>query len=482
MTKYFLLLLFPLSALAQPVQKNTEDKIKLVENSLVPSVIYGDSIIKHNLEERMKETHIKGLSIAVIQHYQVVWAKGYGWADEEEKRKVTPTTRFQAASISKSLNSLGVLKLVQEGKLDPEADINNYLKGWTFPYDSTAKNKKISTYNLLSHTAGLTIHGFPGYKRTDSIPSLPQILDGKRPANTKAVRSYTEPGKSFEYSGGGTTISQLLVTSITGRDYAEYMQKEVLTPLGMTNSSYRQPPTDTSVVATGYYQNGKPVQGKFHVYPEQAAAGLWTTPTDLAKYIIECQLAWEGKSGKVISSKWMQKRMTAYIDSGVGLGLFLENRAGLKYFNHNGGNEAFLSTYWGSFKDGNGVAIMINGEDFSVITELLNSVATVYEWKGFFTPTMKKLVKMPADSLKQFTGDFLMGKDTLTIVSCDGGLCIQKNRDSNNQLQLYYSGGMTFSAKEVSNTDFIAIRNASGKIEALELRQYGSITRLPRIE
>jgi CubicO group peptidase (beta-lactamase class C family) len=260
------------------------------------------------------------------------------------------------------------------------------------------------------------------------------------------------------------------------------MQKEVLTPLGMTHSSYRQPPADTSVLATGYYKNGKPVQGKFHVYPEQAAAGLWTTPTDLAKYIIECQRAWEGKSEKVISPQWMQKRMTAYIDSGVGLGLFLENRSGLKYFNHNGGNEAFLSTYYGSFKDGNGVAIMINGEDFTVITELLNSVATVYEWKGFFIPNIKKLFAIPADSLKQFTGDYLMGKDTLSIVSCEGGLCIQQNRDTSNQFKLYFSDEATFSAKEVSNADFKAIRNAAGKIEALELRQNGRITRLPRIE
>ena len=481
MKKLLLLLLFPLYVFSQNGQKIIDDKIRLVENSLSPSVVYGDTIIKHKLEDRMRDTHIKGLSIAVIRNFKIEWAKGYGWADEGENRKVTITTRFQAASISKSLNSLGVLKLVEQGKLDPEADINKYLEGWQFPYDSLAANKKINTFNLLSHTAGLTIHGFPGYNRTDTIPTLQQILDGKHPANTKAVRSYTAPGKIFEYSGGGTTITQLLVTSITGRDYAAYMQEEVLKPLGMNNSSYRQPPTDSSTLATGYYKDGKPVKGKYHVYPEQAAAGLWTTPTDLARYIIECQLALEGKSNKVVSQAMMQKRMTSYIDSAVGLGLFLETRGGLKYFNHNGGNEAFLSTYYGSLKDGNGVAIMINGEDFTVINELLNSVAIVYDWKGFYTPNIKKLVTLSADSLPQFTGDYLLGKDTLTIISCKEGLCIQQNRDTTNQFKLYFSDHMIFSAKEVPNADFRAIRDAEGKIEALELTQNGRIRRLPRI-
>jgi CubicO group peptidase (beta-lactamase class C family) len=171
MKKWLFLLFVPFSLCAQENQKNKEEKIRQVENSLFPAVIYGDSLTYHNLEQRMKETNIKGLSIAVIINYKVEWAKGYGWADEGEKRKVTPETRFQAASISKSLNSMGVLKLVQQGKLDPEADINNYLKGWKFPYDSVSKNKKITTYNLLSHTAGLTIHGFP-----DIIEKTPFLL------------------------------------------------------------------------------------------------------------------------------------------------------------------------------------------------------------------------------------------------------------------------------------------------------------------
>ena len=480
MKKLLFLLLAPFSLFAQENQKNKEEKIRQVENSLFPPVIYGDSFTYNNLEKRMKETHIKGLSVAVIINYKVEWAKGYGWADEGEKRKVTPETRFQAASISKSLNSMGVLKLVQQGKLDPEADINNYLKGWKFPYDSVSKGKKINTYNLLSHSAGLTIHGFPGYNRKDSIPTIPEILDGKRPANTEAVRSDMPPGVKFDYSGGGTTISQLMVTSITGRDYTSYMKDEVLLPLGMLNSSYQQPPGDTNWLATGYYRDDKPVDGKYHIYPEQAAAGLWTTPSDLCKYIIECQLAYEGKSSKVLNREMMQKRLSFYVDSTIGLGVFLQTRGGLKYFNHNGGNEAFLCTYLGSFKDGNGVVVMINGEDFSIINEVVNSVGTVYGWKDFYTPNKKKLINLPKDSMSQFIGDFILDKDTLNVVACGSGLCIEQNHA--NPYKMYFSEPDKFSVMEVGNADFTAIRDASGKIEALELLQNGRKMRLPKIK
>ena len=481
MKKTLFLFLLPITVSCQSIDPAIQAKINAVENSLAPSVIYGDTIPKWNIEKRMKETGIRGLSIAVIHDYKIEWAKGYGWADVEGNRKVTTDTRFQAASISKSLNSLGILKLVEIGKLDPEADINNYLTTWKFPYDSISKNKKIATYDLLSHTAGLDIHGFPGYKRKDTLPTIQQILDGKRPANTKAVRSLFEPKQKFKYSGGGTTITQLLLTSVTGSNYADWMQKNVLRPLGMNNSSYEQPPTDTADLATGYHGNGIAVAGKYHIYPEQAAAGLWTTPADLAKYIIECQLALEGKSKKVLSPAMMKKRLTPYIDSAAALGVFIENRKGQYYFNHNGGNEAFLCTSYGSMKGGNGVVIMINGETFAVISELLNSVATVYDWKGFYDPSFKKTVTVPRDSLQQYLGNYLLMKDTITILFCGDDLCIQQNGEPKPGYKMLFSDFRNFSIREVPNAAFTVIRDAEGKVEALELKQGDFNTQLPKI-
>lgn len=480
-SKLLLLLLLPCSIFAQTFSKEVQEKINKVENSLSPTTIYGDTIPRGNIEMRMKETKTKGLSIAVINNYTIEWAKGYGWADEGEQRKVSTDTRFQAASISKSLNSMGIFKLIEQGKLDPEADINNYLTSWKFPYDSLSKNKKITTYNLLSHTAGLSIHGFPGYKADDKLPTVAEVLDGKKPANTKAVRSQFAPGTKFQYSGGGTTISQLLLTNITGQDYAAYMQAEVLTPLGMTNSSYQQPPPTGVDLATGYYDNGKPVKLKYHVYPEQAAAGLWTTPTDLAKYIIECQLAYEGRSQKVISPAMMKKRLTPYFDSTFALGVFIENRNGTKYFNHNGGNEAFVCTYYGSLEGGNGVIIMENGENFGLISEILNSVAQVYNWKGFYTPKFKKVVTVPKDILQQYAGNYQLGKDTLNVKFIGNDLVLQQNGQPSNGFKMIFSDNNSFSVSEEPSAAFKVLRNAEGKVDALELKQNGGTMRLPKM-
>lgn len=480
MFKWLFFFLLPLGVFAQQNGKDLLKTITAVENSLAPNIIYTDSTPSWSLEERMRKYAIKGLSIAVIRNYKLEWAKGYGWADSEENRRVTTDTRFQAASISKTINSLGILKLVERGRLDPLADVNSYLKGWQFPYDSISRNKKINTYQLLSHSAGLGIHGFPGYKRTDPLPTIYQVLDGQRPANTQAVRSIYEPGKAFEYSGGGTTITQLLLTSITGRDYAEFMQKEVLDPLGMYNSSFRIPTSDTTKLASGYYSDGRRVEGKFHVYPEQAAAALWTTPSDLAKYIIECQLALEGKSAKVISPTMMKKRMTPYIDSVIALGLFLDRR-GVGYFSHNGGNEAFLCTHYGSLKDGDGVVVMINGENFAVINELVNSVARVYGWKDFYKPEFRKLVKLPAKERDLYLGKFQLMKDTLTVLRCGEEICIHQSGQTGNGYTMLFSDKDNFSILEVSNVLFKAIRNEKDEVVSLALKQGGKDVILSRI-
>lgn len=474
MKKALLFLMLPVALHAQVKDPSLAERILKVETSLTPNIIFGDSVLpNHKIEECMKEHHIKGLSIAVIRNGKLDWAKGYGWADEAEHRPVTTTTRFQAASISKSLNSLGILKLVQQGKIDPEADINNYLNGWKFPYDSLSKGKKIDLNELLSHTAGLTVHGFAGYERTDSIPSIVQILDGKRPANSAAIRSAFEPGLRHEYSGGGTTVSQLMLMSVTGKRYEEYMQKEVLAPLGMTHSSYAQPNPDTAELATGYYTNGKSVPGKYHVYPEQAAAGLWTTPSDLAKYIIECQQAWAGKSSKVLSPELMRKRLTPYIDSNAALGCFIIHRGGDTYFNHNGGNEAFLSTSYGDLTNGNGVVIMINGEDFNMISELLNSVCRVYDWKGFYKPEFRKRIELTRDQSNALLGNYTLDKDTFQLKACDGGLCFNPPGDGGMNYHMIFSETDQFSVLEAPEARFQVLYDDRKNVSGLEMKQRG---------
>jgi CubicO group peptidase (beta-lactamase class C family) len=311
-----LLLFIHVAAVAQ---NSTQDKIKVVENGLVGNVqIEGEK--SWNILDRMAYYKIPGLSVAVIHNYKIVWAKGYGFANDSAKIPVTDKTLFQAASISKSLNAVGVLKLVQDKKLDLNTDINTYLSSWRFTYDSLSKGKKVTMAMLLSHSAGLNVHGFEGYEPGAPLPTIVQVLNGEKPANSPRVKSMFEPGLRDEYSGGGITISQMIVMDITHMPYADYMKRAVLKPLGMNNSTYAQPANDVNqaLLATAYTVDRKPVRGSYHIYPEQAAAGLWTNPTDLAKYIIESQLAYEGKSAKVLNQETTKTRLSVFAGKNAG--------------------------------------------------------------------------------------------------------------------------------------------------------------------
>ncbi len=433
-----------------------EEKIRQVEEHLGLVKFRVEGMKDFTIADRMAHYHIKGLSIAVVHHYKIEWAKGYGWADSAERRPVTPETLFQPGSISKSLNALGVLKLVQDKKIDPDADINTYLRRWKFPYDSVSHNKKITVTHLLSHTGGLGVHGFPGYLKGDTLPTLPQVLDGLPPANTAPVRAVFEPGLKFSYSGGGTVISELMAMDVTGLPYDEYMARQVFEPIGMSSSFFTQPPPAAKWqrLATGYTSLGKEVKGKYPILIEQAAGGLWTTPGDLCRYIIEMQLSLKGKSNKVLSQAMTKKMLSPYLDEGNGLGVFVEDHNGNKYFQHAAGNQGFSGQYYGSFKDGNGVAIVVNSDDGQgLIQELVQQVAQVYKWPGFYRkeePVIKKTIVVP-DSLMDIYAGAYRQNDAITTISRNGH-------------QLYYQAGpKAWSMYFTSDSTFMNLESLSEK-------------------
>jgi CubicO group peptidase (beta-lactamase class C family) len=390
----------------QQHSKTVNEKIAQVETSLSRGLVIDGKWF--SLADRMKHYNVAGLSVAVIDNYQIVWAKGYGYADKKEDRKVTTSTLFEPGSISKSLNAVGILQLAQQGKLDLYQDINQYLSNWKFPYDTVSHGKKITTAQLLSHTAGLTVHGFPGYQRDSAIATVTDILDGRAPSNTEAVRSYTEPGKEHRYSGGGTVITQQMLTDITKQRYEHYIYEHVLRPLGMTNSSYNQPPaaSQRKNLATGYKKNGNEVPGKYFVYPEKAAAGLWTTPTDICKYILEMQQAYQGKSSKLLNQEMVKLHITPYKNN-VAMGTFIQDRHGENYFDHTASNEGFSGLFIGGLTNGKGAAIFVNSDDASVAFELVNSIAQVYNWKGFSRPAQITTVPVHDTITSKYIGEYI---------------------------------------------------------------------------
>jgi len=476
---FFLLIVSTIAARAQKpnYSKEIEARIKKVENNLGGWVKIQDST-GWNILNRMACYHVNGLSIAVIHNYKVEWAKGYGWADTAGRVPVTVSTLFQPASIGKSINAVGMMKLVQDGKLDLNRDINDYLKRWKFPYDSVSRGKKITTIALLSHTAGLSVHGFDGYKWGQALPNIIQVLNGEPPANSPAVRSLFEPGIKFEYSGGGYEISELMAEDITGVPYARYINSTIFKQLGMRHTFYYPGLTNEAKknLATAYRFDGAAIGCKYHIYPENACgAGLWSTPTDMAKFIIELQLSLQNKSNKILSATTTRQMFIPQVEKNNAPGFFIEQRGGGTYFHHDGLNEGFTSDYYASMKDGNGVVIMANTDYASsqdIRTEIINSVAAVYGWKGFYTPVVKKEAVVPDSVLKTYCGKYKFRDDldqTVTVFFKNGHLWFH---DSSSPVPwlMHFTNHTDFFFHEVMFNIHSFTKDANGKVDGFMIK------------
>lgn len=337
--------------------------------------------LRLSLQKLMELYKVPALSIAVIDNFQIAWAKAYGVIETGSVAPVTPRTLFQAGSISKPVAAAGALFLVEQGKVSLDEDVNRKLTSWKVPENEFTKTEKVTLRRLTSHTAGLTVHGFPGYDVNDPVPTLVQIFNGEKPANTAPIRVDLVPGTQVRYSGGGVTIEQQLMMDVTGKPFPALMHEIVLGKIGMTNSSYEQPlpPSLAARTATGTYADGRSVHGRWHIYPEMAAAGLWTTPTDLSKFAIEIALSKHGKSNRVLSEKMTREMLTPVLED-AGLGFFLD-KANPGQFGHNGADEGFQALLTMNAESGNGVAIMANSDNgIAVAGFLLHSVYSEYAW------------------------------------------------------------------------------------------------------
>jgi CubicO group peptidase (beta-lactamase class C family) len=382
--------------------QDAAEQIRQIETGLLRRVqIKGQPVQTFTIAERMKYWHVPGASVAVISDGVVTWAKGYG-VRELGGSAVTPETLFQAASISKTGSAMTALRLVELGKLSLDEDVNLKLRIWTLPASEVMQGEKVTLRRLLSHTAGITVHGFPGYAHGEPVPTLPQILNGVKPANTDPIRVDIKPGTQWRYSGGGYEIIQQLVQDVTGKHFEEVTEELVLRPLEMTHSSYQQPLPERlwANAATAYNSGGSAISGKWHVYPEQAAAGLWTTPSDLAKVILEIQ-----KPSRVLTQKTVDLMNTPLLDH-YGLGLQLSNTDHQTAFSHGGANEGFRCMLWGYRESGRGAVVMTNGDNGAQLAqEILASIAHSYNWPDF-KPAEKAVVAIPAEKLAIFAGTY----------------------------------------------------------------------------
>jgi CubicO group peptidase (beta-lactamase class C family) len=360
-----------------------EARIARVIGGLHPgSAPEGEPLVDHTLQERMAHYGVPGVGIAVIHQGRIDWARGYGVAEAGTRRPVTPETLFQAASISKPLTAMAALRLADEGRLELDADVNDHLTSWKLQDNEFTGDQKVTPAHLLSHTAGLTVPGFRGYAAGQAVPSLQEVLEGAPPANSDPIRVGNVPGDDWSYSGGGYCVVQQLMEDVTGRSFPELMDSLLLEPLGMSDSTFHQPiPLDLAQdAALGHGSTGEVVPGGWHTYPEMAAAGLWTTPSDLARFAMGVQESVGGGTGAVLSPEMAAQLVTPRYGN-FSLGLVVRDEGANRWFTHNGGNEGYRCLMFAYVEAGDGAVVMTNSDNgMELASEIISSIAREYSW------------------------------------------------------------------------------------------------------
>ena len=409
-----------------------------LEQSLAPAVQLRDSVPRRfSLRERLAHHRVPGVSVAVMQAGRVTLAQGWGVADVTTGRRVDSTTLFQAASISKPLAALTALSLVERGDLHLDAPINEVLTSWRVPAAEQQRDTLVTLRRLLAHTAGTSVSGFPGYRtasRDDAVtlPSNVDVLEGR--GNTAAVRVVRDPGSGFSYSGGGYTIVEQAIEDRTGRPFADVVAERVLGPSGMTRSTFAQPLPRArwSEAAHAHDATGAPVPGAWHDYPEQAAAGLWTTPADLLRLGAHLAAVWRGEETDGVGPPATLREMFVHRGEepgfeSYGLGFGITGAQGTLSFGHNGGNEGFLSIWVVYPARGEGVAVMTNGaRGFALAQEIVRGVAAQLGWPAFGSE-VRAARALDASVLAAYAGTYARddGGLTVTLAVDAGGLRVR---------------------------------------------------------
>lgn len=391
-----------------------------VERHLRPPVIRrGDR--PFTIADRLRQYDVPGVSVAVIRRGRIAWARGWGVRDLVSCAPVTPETAFQAASISKVVTAMVALRLAEQGRIDLDRDVDDTLRSWRLPHDPRLAPGGVTLRQLLSHTAGLGVHGFAGYARGAPLPTPVEIVDGTAPANTPAVRSVLPAGGQFSYSGGGYVVAQLALSDASGLPFAELARREVLGPLGMSRSAFAMPPSDAirADMASGSV-GGKPLPGGFKLYPELAPAGLWTSAGDLARVIVDLQASASGRRGHRLSPAMTRQMMTPIKDNwGLGLALYGGARARFMHDGVNEGYESFMIAYAGG---GDGIVVLTNGGDgHRLIGEIVRAVATDYGWPEIAAPAAEERRLSPAE-LSRVAGRFEGGDLKVDLEARPDGL------------------------------------------------------------
>jgi CubicO group peptidase (beta-lactamase class C family) len=335
-----------------------------------------DGVQQVSLDQALALLNIASVSLALIDRGEIAFARAYG-------EGATPATLYQAASLSKFVASVGALRLVEQGKLQLDTDVNDTLTSWRVPSNAFDATHKVTLRGLLSMTAGIDVPGFLGYAVGAPIPTLTQVLDGAPPANSDPVSVVAVPGSAYHYSGGGYEIAEALLQDVTATPFAALMRELVLAPAGMNDSGFTQPlPASLEAkAASGHLADGSELPGRWHVFPELAAAGLWSTPTDLAKLLLQIGQAWRGESHIFLEPDTAREMLKRQNGGPYGLGAAVAGDGAalvLMKRGQNVGYQGYLILYPAT---GQGLVVMTNSDNASKLAEaLITRAADLYGW------------------------------------------------------------------------------------------------------
>ena len=367
----------------------------------------GAAPTRWTIEERMAHHGVPGVSVAILQDGEVVWAKGYGVRKAGTSNPVDSQTVFSVGSLSKTGAGMTVLKLVADGVLDLDTDVNTYLKRWKVPESDLAKDTPLTLRGLLSHTAGLNVHGFADFNPGEDLPDVVQILNGSGPAKNDPVKIIHAPGTTYDYSGGGTTVAGLAAADAGGASFPDVARQRVFTPLGMARTTFVVPlPEDYGNIAYAHDDKGAltALPRGYHSFPETAASGLWTTPTEYATMLGALIASYHGKKGAFLPQALAIDALTPVSPSPHGLAPRIYGEAKARRMNHSGANDSYRALYDVDIETGDGAVIFTNGSNGGALHgEIMRAMSDAFGWNNF--PEALG-VALPADHLRRFTGKY----------------------------------------------------------------------------
>ncbi len=391
-----------------PTPEQEASRFALEQGLLPVFTLQGQPLPAMSLTQRMQDYRIPGVSIAVVQNNSLAWAQAYGVTDAISKQPVTTETQFQAASVSKLLTAVAAMTLVQDGKIGLDEDVDLRLKSWHFPTNEFTASQPVTLRRLLSHSAGVNVPNFPGYAVEEPLPTLRQILNGEPPAKTPPIEVQALPGSAWQYSDGGYAIAQQLLEDLNSQPFAQFAQQRIFALIGMTRSTFAQPlPDDLAAsAASGHRLDGLPVEKRWYVYPETAAEGLWTTPSDLARLMIELRQAAQGASNKLLTADMAKSLFVKQIGNSAFVGP-IKGEGNAAWFSAGGSTAGFRCLMVMFPETGQGAVVVTNSENGHFLAmEIMRGIAQVYNWPDFRAQE-KAVLALTPETLQKYVGNYV---------------------------------------------------------------------------